>query len=158
MKLLLKSLPLTHLSTWKETLDMIKSYPTYQDDEYLQAMDPLDMLTCFEDHIMKLDSEIRQNRSTRIRALRRKERQNRDEFQALLLEMKNERSIHAKSKWKDLYPLIKYDPRFSNMLGQLGSNPLDLFWDMLMDLEEQYRTDKRFVVDFLAVRFILLYN
>ena len=43
--------------------------------------------------------------------------------------------IKARSKWKVVYPLFKEDPRYLDMLGNPGSNPLELFWDVVDSLD-----------------------
>ncbi len=42
------------------------------------------------------------------------------------------------SLWVELYPLISADARFSQMLGQAGSSPLDLFKFYVEDLKSRY--------------------
>ena len=39
-------------------------------------------------------------------------------------------------KWKDVYPLFSKDERYLNLLGTPGSNPLELFWDVVDILDE----------------------
>ena len=39
-------------------------------------------------------------------------------------------------KWKDIYPLFSKDERYLNLLGTPGSNPLELFWDVVDILDE----------------------
>lgn len=55
------------------------------------------------------------------------------------------------TKWKDIFPSIKDDGRFVNMLGQSGSNPLELFWDVLEQLDTDFRLKKDYVLDVLEV-------
>ena len=45
--------------------------------------------------------------------------------------------IKARSKWKVVYPRFKEDPRYLNMLGNPGSNPLELFWDVVDELDQK---------------------
>lgn len=39
-------------------------------------------------------------------------------------------------KWKDAYPRFSKDERYLNLLGTPGSNPLELFWDVVDILDE----------------------
>lgn len=45
--------------------------------------------------------------------------------------------IKARSKWKEVYPLFREDERYLNLLGNPGSNPLELFWDVVDKLDQQ---------------------
>jgi pre-mRNA-processing factor 40 len=53
------------------------------------------------------------------------------------------------TKWKEIIPLFKDDERFLNMLGQPGSNPLELFWDIVDALEIDFRLKRDYVLDVL---------
>lgn len=63
--------------------------------------------------------------------------------------------IRVGSKWKQVYPLFKDDERYLNMLGQTGSTPLDLFWDMVEDMERDIRLKRGIVEDVMAVSSLL---
>lgn len=73
------------------------------------------------------------------------------EYQGLLNELRTKGDIRAGTKWKQVYPLIKDDERYQNMLGQGGSTPLDLFWDMIEDLERGLRSKRNVVQDVMDV-------
>jgi len=45
--------------------------------------------------------------------------------------------IKARTKWKEVYPLFKDDVRYLDMLGNPGSNALELFWDVLDVLDQK---------------------
>jgi len=45
--------------------------------------------------------------------------------------------IRARSKWKEVYPAFANDERYLNMLGNPGSNPLELFWDVVDHLDQE---------------------
>jgi hypothetical protein len=47
--------------------------------------------------------------------------------------------------------LFKDDERFLNMLGQNGSTPLELFWDVIEQLETDFRLKRDYVLDVLEV-------
>ena len=55
------------------------------------------------------------------------------------------------TKWKEIFPLFKDDERFLNMLGQPGSTPLELFWDVLEQLDTDFRLKRDYVLDVLEV-------
>ena len=50
-----------------------------------------------------------------------------------------------KTKWNEVYPGIREDPRLHALLSQPGSSPLDLFRDLIDDLEDQARREKKIV-------------
>lgn len=45
--------------------------------------------------------------------------------------------IKARTKWKDVYPKFKDDDRYINMLGNPGSNQIELFWDVVDTLDQK---------------------
>ena len=47
--------------------------------------------------------------------------------------------------------MIKDDERYQNMLGQSGSTPLDLFWDVVEDMERDIRLKRNIVQDVMVV-------
>lgn len=57
--------------------------------------------------------------------------------------MKEAGHIKAKTKWKALYPLIGKEERYLNLLGCPGSNPLELFWDVVDDMDQKLEAKER---------------
>jgi pre-mRNA-processing factor 40 len=45
--------------------------------------------------------------------------------------------IKARCKWKHVYPKFSSDGRYLDMLGRPGSNPIELFWDVVDDLDQK---------------------
>jgi pre-mRNA-processing factor 40 len=45
--------------------------------------------------------------------------------------------IKARTKWKEVYPVFSTDERYLSMLGNPGSNPLELFWDVVDHLDQE---------------------
>lgn len=61
--------------------------------------------------------------------------------------------IKFNSDWnKDIYPQIKSDPRFLNLVGRNGSSPLDLFYDKINELRTILKTKSSLVEDILIER------
>lgn len=145
LKLLLATLDIQPSTTWKETQALYAS--AFEKDDDLKLMDGVDVLICFEDFIMTLDSQKRQERGVTARAARRTERKHRDAFIALLHELRKSGTVHIKCKWKDVYPGFKTDERYLAMLGTSGSSPLEMFWDVVMEMEDEYLPARRIVVD-----------
>ncbi len=57
--------------------------------------------------------------------------------QAVLQESVASGDIKARSKWKHVYPKFSTDIRYLDMLGRPGSNPIELFWDVVDDLDQK---------------------
>lgn len=53
------------------------------------------------------------------------------------------------SLWIELYPLISADIRFSAMLGQIGSTPLDLFKFYVENLKARFHDEKKIIKEIL---------
>lgn len=51
-------------------------------------------------------------------------------------ELKDAGAIKPRIKWKDVYPKFESDERYLNLLGNPGSNPLELFWDVVDGLDQ----------------------
>ena len=45
--------------------------------------------------------------------------------------------IKARSKWKQVYSTFANDNRYLDMLGNPGSNPIELFWDIVDALDQK---------------------
>lgn len=54
----------------------------------------------------------------------------------MLVTLVNEKKIRARTKWKEVYHLFSSSSAYLDMLGTPGSNPLELFWDVVDDLDQ----------------------
>jgi pre-mRNA-processing factor 40 len=45
--------------------------------------------------------------------------------------------IKSRTKWKNVYPSFSDDERYVNLLGKPGSNPIELFWDVVDTLDQK---------------------
>ena len=70
--------------------------------------------------------------------------------QALLQEFVASGDIGARSKWKHVYPKFSTDNRYLDMLGKPGSNPIELFWDVVDDLDQ--KLDAKIVIVEAAIK------
>ncbi|AJS45153.1 Prp40p [Saccharomyces cerevisiae YJM1332] len=91
---------------------------THEDvlNEYLKIVNTI------ENDLQNKLNELRLRNYTRDRIAR-------DNFKNLLREVPIK--IKANTRWSDIYPHIKSDPRFLHMLGRNGSSCLDLFLDFV---------------------------
>lgn len=148
---ILKGLDLEPYTRWSEAQGIIQSNPRFQSDEKFKTLSKLDMLTAFESIIKSLEKTFNDARQQQKNQKARRERHNRDRFLSLLHELKKSNKIKAGAKWSSIHPLIETDERYAAMLGQSGSTPLDLFWDMLEDEERVLRSTRNDVLDVLDV-------
>lgn len=58
----------------------------------------------------------------------------------MLQELVDSGRIKARTKWKTIYPKLSDDNRYLAMLGNPGSNPLELFWDVVDGLDQKLDT------------------
>ena len=146
---ILKALNLEPYTRWSEAHGIIQSNERFQDDDKFKTLSKSDILTAFENHIKSLERTFNDERQLEKNSKVRKERQNRDRFLALLNELKAAGKIKAGIKWMQVLPELAEDPRYTAMLGQSGSTPLDLFWDMVEEEERALRLVRNEVYDVL---------
>lgn len=149
---LLQSLKdITFMTRWAEAKDLLQENAEYKADS-IQVLSKIDQLSVYEDHIKHLEKEYDARRS-RDRTLRKRaERKRREAFKELLAELRRKGQLNAKTCWMQIHPLIKDDSRYQTVLGQPGSTPMELFWDLIEDLDERLYQDRKLVQDVLKVR------
>jgi pre-mRNA-processing factor 40 len=148
---LLQSLDLEPYTRWSEAQSALKADERFQGDEQFQSLSKIDVLKAFESHIKALERSFNDTRQKQKTFKARQERQNRDQFISLLKDLRSAGKIKAGAKWSDIHELIEDDPRYVSMLGQAGSTPLDLFWDMVEEEERMLRGKRNDVLDVLQV-------
>jgi pre-mRNA-processing factor 40 len=148
---ILKGLDLEPYIRWSEAQGIIQSNQRFQGDQKFKTLSKSDMLTAFENHIKSLEKTFNDARQQQKTQKSRRERQNRDRFMGMLHELKTSNKIRAGSKWSQIHPLISQDERYIAMLGQSGSTPLDIFWDIVEEEERALRSTRNDVLDVLDV-------
>ena len=146
---ILKGLDLEPYTRWAEAHSIIQSNDRFVADEKFKTLSKSDILTAFENHIKSLERTFNDERQREKTSKARKERQNRDRFLDLLQELKAAGKIKAGTKWMHILPEIQSDPRYAALLGQPGSTPLDLFWDVVEEEERSLRLVRNDVYDVL---------
>ena len=147
---ILKSIPEINLSTrWRDALGMVERHPDF---EAIKGLERVDILVEYEEYIKGLEREHQGRVREAKGKIYRQERINRDNLKTVIENLVNTGKIHAKSKWIDVYPLIKDKPAFLDMLGQSGSTPLDLFRDRVEELDDILYEQRKAVMDFMDVR------
>ncbi|KAF7286666.1 pre-mRNA processing factor 40 [Rhynchophorus ferrugineus] len=136
-------------TTWTEAQVMLLDNIAFKNDVNLLAMDKEDALIVFENHIRVLEKEYAEEKEREKRRQKRQCRKNRDQFLALLDHLHEEGKLTSMSLWVELYPIISADIRFSAMLGQSGSTPLDLFKFYVEDLKARFHDEKKIIKEIL---------
>ncbi|KDR11070.1 pre-mRNA-processing factor 40 homolog B isoform X1 [Zootermopsis nevadensis] len=138
-----------HRTTWQEAQQMLLDNHAFADDANLLGMDKEDALVVFEEHIRELEKEEEEDKEREKKRLKRQHRKNRDSFVTLLDELHEQGKLTSMSLWVELYPIISADLRFSAMLGQSGSTPLDLFKFYVEDLKSRFHDEKKIIKEIL---------
>lgn len=138
-----------HRTTWQEAQQMLLDNPNFVNDADLLGMDKEDALIVFEDHIRELEKEEEEEKEKEKKRRKRQQRKNRDAFGMLLNELHEEGKLTSMSLWVELYPIISADIRFSAMLGQSGSTPLDLFKFYVEDLKSRFHDERKIIKEIL---------
>nr|CAG4636169.1 EOG090X064W [Eubosmina coregoni]SVE69798.1 EOG090X064W [Eubosmina coregoni] len=142
----------TFRTVWTEAQQLLLDNSAFAEDNELLAMDKEDALIVFEQHIRELEQEEEEERERNKKRMKRLQRKNRDSFLLLLDELHDNGKLTSMSLWVELYPIISTDLRFSSMLGQPGSNPLDLFKFYIEDLKSRFHDEKKIIKEILKER------
>ncbi|XP_066990586.1 pre-mRNA-processing factor 40 homolog A-like isoform X1 [Macrobrachium rosenbergii] len=140
---------ITFKTTWSDAQQMLIDNPTFAGDTDLLSMDKEDALIVFAEHIKQLEEEEEEEREREKRRIKRQQRKCRDNYIALLDELHEQGKLTSMSLWVELYPMISADIRFTAMLGQPGSTPLDLFKFYVADLKSRFHDEKKIIKEIL---------
>jgi pre-mRNA-processing factor 40 len=156
---MLRSIPDIAAETpWKAAQPIFKSHPAYVIDISLQSMDMIDFLTVFEDHVKMLEADYFEAKARERAQQRREERKNRDGVRSLLVKLQQDGAIHSKTQWKDIVQHLTGNVYYESMLGQPGSTPIELFWDLVVDLENKDQSERKKILDAIRVSFTTVIN
>ncbi|UJR31939.1 hypothetical protein I4U23_019412 [Adineta vaga] len=136
-------------TTWQKAQRLLLDNADFVNDTELQNMDKEDALIVFEDHIRELERIHDDEMEAQRKFIRRTNRKNREAFLYFLDELHEQGKLHSMSLWVELFGIISNDERFSKMLGQPGSTPLDLFKLYVDDLKARFHDEKKIVKDIL---------
>lgn len=142
----------TYQTTWSEAQVMLLENTSFKNDVNLLGMDKEDALIVFEEHIRQMEREEEEEKEREKKRTKRLQRKSRDAFLALLDSLHEQGKLTSMSLWVELYPLISADLRFSAMLGQIGSTPLDLFKFYVENLKARYHDEKKIIKEILKER------
>merc|ERR1711970_364526 len=141
---------ITHTTTWSEAHDLLKEVHKNNDKcQEILLEEKEDALNAYIDFARDLEKEYEEQRIMEKNKLKRQQRKHREGFCTLLSELHADGYINSMSRWMDLFPKISTDQRFSKMLGQAGSTPLDLFKFFVEDLKSRYSDEKKIVKEII---------
>ncbi len=126
-----KKLPI--VTKWKDICLNLK------DDALFNSMEKLDRLTAFREYITEL---VEKENSERESNKKFEEYKNRENFREFLNELIKRGEINSKSKWKTFVAKISGSDVYTILIGQPGSQPKDLFDDVVIILKDDYRRNK----------------
>ncbi|KAK9325594.1 hypothetical protein V1517DRAFT_313765 [Lipomyces orientalis] len=138
---------------WHDVRERMK-HDTYlrSEQKIVKGLNMLDILSVYEECMKDVETRFLEERKDVKWTKRTSERKNREEFVKLLEGHIHDGKITAETRWMDIYPLIKDDGRFDNIVGQEGSTPLDLFWDMVEKINKELRIKRDILLDVLEDR------
>jgi pre-mRNA-processing factor 40 len=136
MKNLIKQLPITVSTRWRDARNMIIESPQFKADKSLQNIEDIDILDIYDDYSTSLIREHSENMRKAKSEKDRRARKARDAFRDLLADMEAKSELTSRTKWKDFLPLVQGKEAYENLLGMPGSSPLDLFRDVVDDIGE----------------------
>ncbi|KAI0819677.1 hypothetical protein BC628DRAFT_1413591 [Trametes gibbosa] len=134
---LFKRLDVDVLTRWRQAHHMVVDSEEWKEDPELQKLPTLDILLSFEDYSRVREREFEEQMRRRQVEKTRKERKAREAFREILNGLVEAGQIKARTKWKQVYPSFSTDKRYLEMLGNPGSNPIELFWDIVDALDQK---------------------
>lgn len=148
---LLPNLNLEPYTRWSEAQGAIQNTAPFQNDEKYKSLTKYDVLTVFQNHVKalerKFNDSLQEDKNKRLR----RDRKARDNFIALLSELKKDGKIKAGTKWTEIHPLIESEEPYVAMAGHPGSTAMELFWDVVEEEERALRSIRNDVLDAIDV-------
>lgn len=138
-----------YCTTWAEAQKMLLNNSLFKNDLHLLAMEKEDALIVFSEHIRNLENEHVEEKEREKKIFKRQCRKNRDNFLELIDKLYADGKIKTNTTWLEFFPLIVNDIRFTALLGQPGSMPLDLFKFFIEDLKVRYHNAKKLIKEIM---------
>ena len=149
IKLIFPLIEITAMTTWDEFYERFTAHELYNEHPHLKEADLRELLDMFEAKAKMFEEQERDRIRDEQAAKYRQDRRFRDAYRDLLMELKNNGTLDAHTKWKDLHQIIKDDDKYRNMFSQPGSTPLEIYRDFIVDMEEEVFLKGRYVQSFI---------
>lgn len=134
---LLKSFEADVMTRWKDARQTVHESDEWQSDANLREMDSSDMVAVFDELIKSIEKQKVQELKDEAHKRHRDGRKRRDWFRRALQDGKKEGWLTVRTTFDQVYIRFRGEAQFQDMLGQSGSSPLDLFYDVLDELESE---------------------
>lgn len=117
---------ITYRTTWGECQKLLAESEVFMSDPIIKKISKLDALRVFKDHIVKLEKEHEEEVKVEKRQRKRAHRKNREMYLVMLDELRKQGDINSLSKWKTVFPQMRNDVRFLNLLVSVFQGYLKL--------------------------------
>ena len=107
---------ITYRTTWSECQKLLAESDIFMSDPIIKKISKLDALRVFKDHIVKLEKEHEEENKTEKRQRKRAHRKSREAYLNMLEDLHKQNDIGSTSKWKTVFPQMRNDVRFLNLL------------------------------------------
>ncbi|KAJ2404360.1 U1 snRNP protein [Coemansia sp. RSA 2526] len=136
-------MPILHLNPEKRMpMDIlyfgVRDKDTVDPESGLSMLDLLDIYEHAITDAERLESDRRKHEKDKVY---RQQRQARDAFRQLLNEHVKE--FTPSTTWSEFYPQIKHHTAYTEMLGQSGSTPQEMFWDAIEELSDEMYNERK---------------
>lgn len=127
---------ITETSLWKNVKEMLVGYSVFDN------LDDLGRLQVWDEFIRDLTLKEDEKREKERKKKKKIERRVKQAFWFLLLDFKKKGKINLDSRWKEFKNLVNETEEYKKV-EQQGDDPREIFEDLIDDLEDKYKEDKK---------------
>lgn len=124
---------------WRKVQQQLEDEPAFR------ALEKIDRLSVFEEHIRELEAKAEQEKQREKEAQRRVDRRKRDAFRAELQRLHEGGALTLRSEWRDVMGALMATDAYRGCCEQQGSTPAELFEDFVEQLNETYGAQRKAV-------------
>lgn len=130
--------------TWRKAMTKLEG-----EEEY-EALGKLDRLEAFDAYMRELDKAEAEEKERARLEKKAQEKVNRQKFEALLREHRDQGFIKPKMRWREYLPSLDGNELLKAVeKNSSGARPKDLFHDILEEVEKLYEADRSKLKDLL---------
>ncbi|GMM38703.1 Prp40 protein [Saccharomycopsis crataegensis] len=141
---------ITNEVEWDDILKMITTDERVKQNKNFLKLNKLDILRIYSRFQEDITKDLRSQIKTLESQNKRNDRIARENFKKLLQEMKENNLITINTTFKEIYPYIKDEESFQNLLGRSGSGPLELFWDLIEEQNILLKAQKDIIFNYIV--------
>lgn len=124
---------------WRKVQQQLEDEPAFR------ALEKIDRLSVFEEHIRELEAKAEQEKQRDKEAQRRHDRRKRDAFRAELQRLNDGGALSLRSEWRDVMGGLMATDAYRGCCEQQGSTPAELFEDFVEQLSETFGAQRKAV-------------